>query len=329
MSGAPAAVLAFALLSGTLLTLLMAALIAAFERAIMRQMQPMPPTRRVRLLSGLLAAPAVSGAAYAALTLTTPWLAQPGARFASVCEGHVDELWHACLWHPTATDGNGLLATALLLLASAAVVAGLRILIGAWRSRQAIDTLLRLAEPRDGALVIDCDRPLAMTCGFRGHVLLSRCLIERLQPRQLRIVLAHERAHVAHRDVLRHSIARVLSLVQLPGTGRRLLAGLILASEQRCDRIAADVDGSALTVAETIVAVERLFGRRTDETTLPHSAGFANGFVQERVHALLAAPAGVSPRLGLLLAVSALLVCLLSGGGLHHVTEFLLVGMLT
>ncbi|MGC2917659.1 M48 family metalloprotease, partial [Pseudomonas aeruginosa] len=57
----------------------------------------------------------------------------------------------------------------------------------------------------------------------------------RLDPTQLRVVLAHELAHIANRDVLHRLFAVVLWSILLPGTRRRVVRDLELAVEQRCD----------------------------------------------------------------------------------------------
>ncbi|MBN0466740.1 M48 family metalloprotease, partial [Pseudomonas aeruginosa] len=88
---------------------------------------------------------------------------------------------------------------------------------------------------------------------------LSTPLMRRLNPMQLRVMLAHEQAHIANRDVLNRLTAAVLSSIQLPGVRRRLLRDLELALEQRCDFAAAKEVGCPVTVAETIVTVEKIF----------------------------------------------------------------------
>ncbi|MEN1443683.1 M48 family metalloprotease, partial [Pseudomonas aeruginosa] len=111
------------------------------------------------------------------------------------------------------------------------------------RARRTLASLVRLSgrpgHP-DKLRVLDVEQPMALACGVgRGHILLSTSLMRRLNPMQLRVVLAHEQAHIANRDVLNRLTAAVLSSIQLPGVRRRLLRDLELALEQRCDFAAA------------------------------------------------------------------------------------------
>ncbi|MEN1529347.1 M56 family peptidase, partial [Pseudomonas aeruginosa] len=95
-----------------------------------------------------------------------------------------------------------------------------------------------------------------------------------------------EQAHIANRDVLNRLTAAVLSSIQLPGVRRRLLRDLELALEQRCDFAAAKEVGCPVTVAETIVTVEKIFRQHAREQ-VPLTMAFFSDFVPERVEALL------------------------------------------
>lgn len=319
------ALLQFALLAGFCLATALALLIAAGERTLQRVLARQAPARRARVIWWMLAAPAVCGLGYALLTFATPAVLHGSAGFAAACSGHGGSLWHACVWHPSAHgDSPWVWAAMVALLGHAAWLAG-RALRGAWRARRSLATLLRLSQRRSdtGVHVIDTEQPLAVACGFaRGEILLSRALVERLDRSQLAVVLAHEAAHVAHRDPLWRVAARVLSGLHLPHTRRRLLAALELATEQRCDRVAADAVGSRVTVAATIVAVERIFRGEVHPLQL-HGAGFVTSFVPERVQALLASEVDPRLRVGLPLAAALVMFCVSSTGWLHHLTESL------
>lgn len=316
----------FALLAGFCMATVLALLIAAGERTLYRILASQPPARRARVVWWVLAAPAVCGFGYAAVTVAAPAMLHGSAGFAAACSGHGDSLWHACVWHPSAHgDSAWVWAAMVALLAHAAWLAG-RALRGAWRARRSLATMLRLSQRRSdtGVHVIDAELPLAVACGFaRGEILLSRALVEQLDRSQLAVVLAHEAAHVAHRDSLWRFTARLLSGLQLPHTRRRLLAALELATEQRCDRVAADAVGSRVAVAATIVAVERIF-RGEVHPLQGHGAGFVTSFVAERVQALLAGEVDPCLPVGLPLAAALLAFCGSSTGWLHHLTESLI-----
>jgi len=179
----------------------------------------------------------------------------------------------------------------------------------------------------DKLRVLDVDQPMALACGVgHGHILLSTSLMRRLDPTQLRVVLAHEQAHIANRDVLHRLIAVVLSSIQLPGTRRRLLRDLELALEQRCDFAAANEVGCPVAVAETIVAVEKIFRQHAKEQ-VPLAMAFFSDFIPERVEALLSPKHSSVSYLGPMLGILVLAFCSLSTGWLHSVTESLITVM--
>lgn len=213
------------------------------------------------------------------------------------------------------------------MLATYALWLATRAAVGLWRARRALVAMLRLSRrpgESDKLHVLDADQPMALACGIgRGHILLSTSLLQQLDPTQLRVVLAHEQAHIAHRDVQHRLIAIVLSSIQLPGTRRRLLSDLELALEQRCDFVAATAVGCPLVVAETIVAVEKIFRNHAREHR-PLSMAFFSDFIPERVEALLAPERKAVSYLGAFLGVGVLAFCSLSTGWLHFLTESLI-----
>lgn len=319
-----APLLQFALLSGFVLAITLAMLIAACERPLRRLLVCQAPKQRARLIWWLLVTPALAGIGYMVVTIAMPSVLHDSAKFAAVCSAHSDSLWHLCVWHPSESGQSTWLWGALALLAGYAVWLAARAAAGLWRIRRTLATMVRLSwRPghSDKLHVLEADQPLALACGIgRGHILLSTSLLERLDPTQLRVVLAHEQAHLAHRDVLYRLIAVVLSSIQLPGTRRRLLRDLGLALEQRCDFAAAQAVGSPIVVAETIVAVEKIFRHHAKGQALLSMAFFSD-FVPERVQALLSPRQDSATWLGWMLGVAVVSFCTLSAGWLHHVTE--------
>jgi Zn-dependent protease with chaperone function len=319
-------VLPFALLGGMLFAFLLALALAAVERPLLARLAALAPRQRERLLFALLLAPLVAGISHAALTVASAILARDSGLLAAVCADHGGSLWHACVWHPP-SDANAPIAWLLLAVTSAVLLRlGARMVSSLRHSRRAVASLLRLSRPEHGARILDSDHPLVLTAGLEGHVLLSRALLQQLDAQQLRIVLAHELAHVAQRDVLRRWLAGGLSRLHLPGTRRRLRAAFDLAVEQRCDRVAADAVGDPLAVAETIITVERLIAGHAAGRD-PLAAYFAHGMVDQRVAALLAAPCRRTRGLGAQLLAAMIGLGLAANGALHHLSEFLLTGV--
>jgi beta-lactamase regulating signal transducer with metallopeptidase domain len=316
--------LAFALFGGGLFALLLAAATAVAERPLLRRLARAAPAQRERLLFALLVAPALGGAGYALLTIASASIGSAESALTGACAEHAGSLWHACVWHPPAEFAPGGSGWWLAVVLAVAAVLAIRTAMAVRQSSRAVAALVRLSRRSDGAWIVDSEQPLAVTAGFGGHVLLSRALHARLSPRQRRIVLAHELAHVAHRDVLRSWLARVLSLLHAPATRRRLRAARDLAVEQRCDRVAAEVVGDPLAVAETIVTVERIFAASPARPAVPLAVAFAHGMADARVRALLAPSAARERGLGAWLFACVPVAALAANGVLHHTTEFVI-----
>lgn len=316
--------LQFALVAGFVVAIGLAALTALASRPLLSALDAQPPEARARTAWWLLVSPAAVGLSYAVVTVAIPSLMAGTHGFAAACSSHDGDWWHACVWHPLEHGASPWLWVGLGGLAVAC--AGLVIRAGRalLQARSHAQTLVRLARPVADVRVLDTDAPLAVACGVGcGHILLSSGLVEALPPEQLRVVLAHERAHLANRDVRWRLVARVLSALHFPGTRARLLQALVLASEQRCDRVAADEVGSRVLVAETLLAVERLYVRRTLTPTQAFAAAFGTDFLHERIQALLTAkPDGRMP-VGTALAVVVATLLIASAGSVHHFTEFL------
>lgn len=323
--------LQFALLAGFVLAITLSLLIAAGERPLRHLLSSRAPAQRARIFWWMLVTPALAGIGYAATTIAMPSVSHGADLLAAACSAHADALWHLCVWHPSDSGQSAGLWIALALLAGYAAYLGVRAAAGLWRGRQILATMMRLSrrpEHSERLHVLEVAQPLAMACGIgRGHVLLSTSLLEQLNPTQLRVVLAHEQAHVAHRDVLYRLIAAVFSSIQLPGVRRRLLSDLELALEQRCDFSAAAAVGCPIVVAEVIVAVENIFKHHA-KAHVPLSMAFFSEFVAERVEALLSPQRRAVSYVGALLSGSVLAFCSLSTGWLHLLTESL-IRMLT
>ena len=144
---------------------------------------------------------------------------------------------------------------------------------------------------------MDCAAPLALTAGLsRPEVYISSSLLASLPSDMLRVIVAHERAHVRRRDGLIQFVAHIVSLLHLPGIRRRLLADLSLACEQACDQEAAREVGDPLRVAETLLAVARWFTPAKCVSAVG-ALSFGSGDLVPRIEALLSTaptPHGVS-----------------------------------
>ena len=153
-------------------------------------------------------------------------------------------------------------------------------------------------------------------------VLISRGLLDRLAPRERRIVLAHEAAHLRQRDPAQSRLLEWLLLAHWPGAAVRLRRAWHQAVEERADDAVAERFG-AEPVARTIVEVVRATSGRDVPA---FSAAGADTVL--RIERLLAGFTAARPRpvyetvYGMALATAA--VALVAS---HHAVETLL-GML-
>ena len=121
--------------------------------------------------------------------------------------------------------------------------------------------MLRLAtalhSPVPRLLLRSCDRPLALTLGFRRPILLlSTWMVERLDRQELDAVLAHELAHIARRDYVVIWLATVLrdAFFYLP-TSHAAYAQLQQEKEEACDDLALSLTRRPLGLASALAKV--------------------------------------------------------------------------
>ncbi len=282
------------------------------------------PARRARVLTTLCLAPLAAGVVLALACLLPSLYASlwPGLDH---CTRHADEHLHLCLVHPPqATLG----LTSLLIACGGAALVLVRAVPGLVRLLRAGRVLARLrsvSNPVDlpGVRSVDSDAVFSFTGGLlRPDIYLSRGLREQMQPILLAAVLAHERAHVHRRDVLRRHLAQLGALLHAPGTARALLSALELACEEACDAEAAIALGDRVQVAQAIVAVARL-GPRPPPALAAGVVGFTAEALTHRVTALLAPPPSEPIRSRWPLA-GAFVALVVLAPALHHATETVL-----
>ncbi|MFQ5634679.1 MAG: M56 family metallopeptidase [Gammaproteobacteria bacterium] len=159
-----------------------------------------------------------------------------------------------------------------------------------------------------GAWVVESEVPFAFTVGLRrARIVISSSLNRGLSRDQMNAVVAHERAHAQRRDVLRFVAAEAASMAHFPWIRSALLSELRLASEQACDRAAAQETGDRVGMATTLLQVERLFGGLPLESSLP--AHVLGGDVEARIEELLRAPEQSRGRSGRFLVAAGLTFC--------------------
>lgn len=220
------------------------------------------------------------------------------------CLEHEHHL-HLCLWH-----GGAWGARAWAVVSSAGIggVLAARLLRSLHRRWSIVGQLRAVRSGSVEHRLNDGTRCVrvpsrALFCFSAGwlapKVYLSDAVLTSLDERQLRAVLAHERAHLAHGDLWRGSALAVLALLGAPVAAAAALRVWHEASERLSDRVAAEVVGSPAAVASSILAFARGGAATPGCAFVPH-----RDLVSDRVEAVLAR-APVSERAPRALAIGA------------------------
>ena len=305
---------------------ILASLVSAIVYPLVRQrMANLSPKLRSTTLLAWLIAPALIGAVLSLLSFMPSIISLFGfvPDHCSVHDGHL----HLCLIHPPLPVENSTLQLLLAALVGISIFFIGTPVFDLLRAHKFQRTLMMASRPHetDPVRIVDWDMPLALSVGFRRmRVFISSQLMQTLSPQQLDVVIAHEQAHVSRRDPLRHFIAHAFSFPHIPWLRKDLLKDFDLATEQACDEVAAAQTGGRLHVADTILAVERLFIMQRVPSMVMSISG---SNISARVESLVAQPPISEPisrgyinlfGIGVLVAVVAVI------DDLHHFTESIL-----
>jgi Zn-dependent protease with chaperone function len=174
---------------------------------------------------------------------------------------------------------------------SGLLAAGVRLAVVVWRQGHTLLAAHRASAEMtpgpDEVVVID-EAPAAAVAvpGRPGRIVVARSLLAALSGRERRAVLAHERAHLAHRHHL-HRSAVALAIAANP-TLARLRTAIVYATERWADEDAAAELGNrrelGAILAQVALVTRSLAG-------VPHGLAAAEHVVAGRVAALLTAEA--------------------------------------
>ncbi len=239
-------------LMATVLTSLLSA--AAYPVAA-RWMAQLTPALRARLrLAYALSAPAC--ALLAVVLVSRPELA--GLLIPAHCHGQ------QCTAHLPMYPGESPLLSSLAIAGSLSALLTLVVLLWALRRSHRQAKLLRAFARRStgGFQLLDSDDLLACCVGlWRPKIVLSRGLVDQLNPDELRIVLAHERAHMARNDNVCALLLRWATLFWPAALGQRIGTDMHADAEQACDIAAARAVASPARVAAVVNKLARLSAR--------------------------------------------------------------------
>lgn len=274
------------------------------------------PRYRARLWLGLLAAPATLGL----LAVVASFLPALGIGH-DHCLSHAPHHPHLCPHHLGDMPG-----VVLVVLAAVVVLRVGNALTGLVRGlllcRATAADLALASERYADVVVLPSEKVQAFVLGaLRPRVHISRGVLA-FDSDIVAAVLAHERAHADHRDLLWRALSPLFAVGHLPGVTDLLVGRLVMAQELAADaEAAASLHGGRLGLAEALV----FMARRAECPALGLS--FTHGDLKARVRALLEESPVSSPWMPRLLLMGALFVPLLFGVAhepVHHALETLL-----
>lgn len=141
-----------------------------------------------------------------------------------------------------------------------------------------------------GITVVNVGLPMCFVRGiWRPRLVISTAVLNAFSPDELRLVVAHEAAHIARQDNLWRVLGRFLVLSHLPGLGQRTYDRWVAAAEAACDERAAEAAESRVLVAEALVRYQRLVNQQLHSALW--GAAFGDGqALKDRVTLLLDPP---------------------------------------
>ncbi len=194
--------------------------------------------------------------AIVALSVVLLGIAKPvGIIITDHCPYHGPGHPHLCFGHLPAIAPGMTLHAATVILISAFVLVAARYVVRQRRLGESLRSVLVLARRRGRLRVIDDARALAFSAAAPApSILMTTGLLAKLDRRQRRIVLAHEVAHLRHRDLFWNRIFEFLLIIHSPWAARSLRRSWRQALEERADDAVADRFGGE-TVARTLLAL--------------------------------------------------------------------------
>lgn len=281
-----------------------------------------PSRPMLRHARAWLYAPLWSSALIGAVTLLPGALGALGL-WADHCLTQGAAHHHLCLVHLPHTTHSALIWACLGVMTC---VLGARLGVSVFRlmrRRAMAASLVKMSHDSlyaDNVRILEQEAPLALTLGWpEATILLSSGLLAQVTPKTLEVILAHERAHIARRDLGVAMLDELMATIWPARVKTLFLEALSFERERRCDELAALEVGSRRGVALAISEVVRLEVRQS-----ALGMSIASAAALERVDALLkptpATTMGARVRPALLL----LSLIALGVGPIHSGVELLL-----
>lgn len=195
------------------------------------------------------------------------------------CETHLAHHPHFCLEHlPTfALHLSSSLSGMFIVMCGFCLIALRSVPI--WQLQAKSRTFQRLVQGKSLRNTLDEERPLAFALGgWKPSIFISKGLRKLLSPKEMRIVVSHEVAHVRYKDVSKNTLFELL--LSLHAFPRLLRSSWYLTSELRADRyVARKFD--ALEVANVLLKLRRATAHS------PFPTSIHGGQLSQRIDALI------------------------------------------
>lgn len=183
---------------------------------------------------------------------------------------------------------------------------------------------MRLGPPEDGIIRVPGAPRLCHALGFwRGSILISQSLAERLDPVDLRCAIEHEQAHLFRKDPFAHLILSIAALFHAPLVSAVFRRVFRSGAEEACDDAAARAIGDSARVAHALIAVARA---QRGAVRVADASGFAEHDLEQRIRRLLTLARPSSGRArgllyGAVAACSAAVIAAWHMHDIHHAVE--------
>jgi hypothetical protein len=236
---------------------------------------------------------------------------------------------HLCLQHGVVW-GDRVWAVAAI-VAGGAVVSSRALIfaIDLLRGRNHVSRLRSIAGSDELVRIVRSDRVFCFVAGIlRPRIYVSSAVRDALAPDEWDAMLAHERSHIVHRDLLHRLAIEVLLLFAAPLAGIAIRERLDAATERL-----RDADAAAQASPESVASALVTMARTAIRPTVGAIAAFTpsgDRVLTERVQSLLdAVPAGEPTarrvaRVALATTTTLVMLAVVFAEPLHHALETLL-----
>ncbi len=306
--------LAIYCVSFMLLFVILSMVALSLNHSVIRSIEDIVPEQRVKILGVFAFSPLLIS------SMTSSFLFSPIGNQLIDTHCHLDE----CGRHIPFTSTE----TWLFSIAPISILLGLMVMflmIKLLRQHWQQSRLWRKFSSNNGGYyLIDHESPVAFTLGlFKPDIYISKGLVDNLQQEDINVVIQHETAHIKRHDNFFRLVVSMSTVLFFKNARAHLIEQFNLAQEMACDNYAAKKVKDKLTVAQTLLKVNRCVVA-DDNIALCGIKGDGTK-IEQRIRALLDSDNFMVPAFLLpLLLTAVFLIPSLLTDPVHHIIEHLL-----